>query len=115
MENSHDFEVLSPLAAVVLFGRSGQAVRLASRQGRVRTETVCYLERHAVRLIELSSAIAYWGKGDSFESRLEDLRRGSFVLEIDGFRYCVLHPPGLIRTRPFLPGTSETWFQGDKE
>ena len=120
MRDSQDFdyEVITPLAAVVLFGRSGQAVRLASREGRVRTELVFYLERHAVRFIELESAKAYWGK-HLHENELKAMQEKPIFLEFSGLRYKVLHPNGFIFPRPSptpsRPNIPETWFKGDKE
>ena len=112
MEIEKEIELLTPFGAVVLFGRSSPTVRLATREGKVRTEIAFCLESRPVRLITLKSAIEYWSTDYiGFESELRHLHDGSFVLEVHGKRYRVLHPTGMLATRD--PNTdTEIWFRG---
>ena len=110
-----DVEVVSPIAAVVLFGRAEPAVRKASREGHVRTELIFSLGNRpmseATRLIEFESAKEYWG--EPYARELKSMRETPIFIEMDGCRYKVLHPGGGlgVATRPPLT-SSETWFRG---
>ena len=92
-------EVLTPLGACILFGRSTEAVRRAARERKVRVELIIDFEASPVRLIELESAQRYWkvpkypGRGDP----LSDMRDCAPVFEVSGERYRILHPFALIR------------------
>ena len=104
-------ELITPLGAVFLFGKSTPTVRLAIREGKVRTEIELHIEQRPIRLIELESAIKYWGKDyQYFESELKELHRGAFMLQVVGFKYKILHLPGYLATRPPNAET-ETWFR----
>ena len=97
MKNSDDFdyEVISPLGVVVLTGRSNEAVRLATREKKVVTGITFYLENRPVRLLEVKSVRKYW-KSNIHDDELEAMREKPIFLEVDGFRFKVLHPDGLI-------------------
>ena len=58
--NSQPREVLTPLAASVLFGKSGEAVRRATAEGVVTSPCTLRFSDRPIRLIDLESAIAYW-------------------------------------------------------
>ena len=116
-------EVLTPPAASFLFRRSGEAVRTASRKGRVRTELVVDLEGRPVRLLTLESARHYWSASrlPDYEQQLQKMRERSTVLRLSGKRYLVLHPSPLVKYHPDCPHgnrwpcdeppCSVTWFK----
>ena len=54
-------DVLTPLAACALFGQSGESVRRAVREGHVETLFSLAFTGKELRLIDLQSAMAYWG------------------------------------------------------
>ncbi len=90
-----DYEVISPLGTVVLTGRSNVAVRLATREKKVITGLTIWLEKRPVRLLEVKSVLEYW-ESAIHENELEAMREKPFFLEVDGFRFKVLHPDGFI-------------------
>lgn len=107
-------EVLTPLGACVLFGRSTEAVRRAAREGKVRTELVIDFEARPVRLVELQSALQYWKRPNysgNYERGLSSLREAAPVLEVSGQRYKILHPWALARVHPTHPDTPSIWFK----
>ena len=60
MDSTPPREVLTPLAACVLFGKSGEAVRRATAEGHVTSPCELQFSERPIRLIDLGSAIAYW-------------------------------------------------------
>lgn len=96
-------EVLTPIAACVLFGRSGEAVRRAVREGHVRTPFSLAFTAKEVRLIDLQSAAAYWsterGIGLApWETEIAEMRRYGTVIQVHETEYAILHPYPLIAT-----------------
>lgn len=93
-------DVLTPVAAAVLFGKSDEAVRRATAQGRVRSPVALHLLAQPVRLIELKSARAYWMKTarpsylEPYDREVERMRSCGITFtdswEIEHYR--VLHP-----------------------
>lgn len=100
MTETREIDVLTPLGAALLTGRSTEAVRVATVQGHVRTRGVIQAGKHPVRLIDLHSALSYW-KLSPDDPRVDQLKeRGGAVLEdeVDGetFRYRILTPPEFV-------------------
>ena len=97
MEDSrnYDYEVISPLGTVVLTGRSNMAIRVATREGKVKTGLTFYLEKRPVRLLIVEDVLKYW-KEAIHENELKAMREKPIFLEVDGFRFKVLHPNGFI-------------------
>lgn len=98
-------DVLSPLAACVLFGRSGEAVRRATNEGLVKSPFSLAFTAKRIRMIDLESALNYWGRDsrpheDSFKSELAEMRRqGITVCKSTALTsYRVLHPYPLMIT-----------------
>lgn len=116
-------EVLTPPAASFLFRRSGEAVRTASRKGKVRTELVVDLEGRPVRLVTLESARQYWStsRRPDYDQQLKEMRARATVLDLSGQHYLVLHPSQLVKYHPDCrhgnpwpcdePPCSVTWFK----
>ena len=92
--------VLTPLAAAALFGKSGEAIRLAAREGKVETPVTFQLGEKPIRCIDLQSALAYWNFVDSRKDPGADLEReldqmrfwGITVTDSSGLSYRVLCP-----------------------
>lgn len=103
--NTKSIDVLTPLAACTLFGRSGEAVRRAAREGHVHTRASLMLTAKQIRLIDLKSALAYWGRPGGvgippLEHSLQDMRAYGFTFRPDPHspELQVLHPyPAVIR------------------
>ncbi len=96
-------DVLTPLAACALFGRSGEAVRRAAREGLVATPFSVAFTAKEIRLIDLSSATAYWGADqrsghEPFKTEVDRMRDYGVVIQFDEHQYAVLHPFPLIAT-----------------
>ena len=96
-------DVLSPLAACVLFGRSGEAVRRATNEGLVKSPFSLAFTAKRIRMIDLKSALDYWGRDgrpheDSFKSELAQMRRqGITVCQSAALtHYRILHPYPLM-------------------
>ena len=116
-------EVLTPPAAAFLFRRSGEAVRTASRKGRVKTELVVDFEGRPVRLLTLESARHYWSASllPDYEQQLQKMRERATILDLSGRHYLVLHPWELVKFHPDCPHgnrwpcdeppCSVTWFK----
>lgn len=70
-------EVLTPMGAASLFGKSQEAVRKAVRLEHVYAPFDLWITDRAVRMIKLVSAMDYWGTGDDFDfdERLEQRKR----------------------------------------
>ena len=84
---------MTPLACSVLFGRSGEAVRRAAREGHIRTRLALTLTAKKVRLIDFESARDYWGSDQLDKHAFRRLRRQAVLgLTIHGRTYQVLHP-----------------------
>ena len=100
MSDNHTIDVLTPVAATVLFGRSDEAVRRAVAEGLVRSPIALHFGAQPIRLIELESAKAYWMRTER-PSYMEpfaaevDRMRGCGITFTDAWeidRYRVLHP-----------------------
>ena len=91
-------EVLTPLACSVLFGRSGEAVRRAAREGHIRTRLTVTLTAKKVRLIDFESARDYWGSHELDKHALRRMRRQAVLgLTVHGRTHQVLHPHPVYR------------------
>ena len=95
-------DVLTPLGACYLFGRSGEAVRRAVREGHVDTPFSLLITAKAVRLIDLKSAIKYWAADPwpsynrPMETEIAEMRRNGFTLKYSTSEYALLHPYPLV-------------------
>ena len=87
-------ELLTPLAARTLFSKSAEAVRKAVRIGRVHVPYTLHVTDRHVSLIDLKSAIDYWGEPDS--DRLDRMRDDGQMMGISELAYNVLHPTPLV-------------------
>ena len=101
-----EIDVLTPLAASVLFGKSNEAVRRAAAEGHVKTSCVLeFSHKRRVRLLDLNSAKAYWLRGERpsflewFESEVEGMRRHgiTFARSLALPHYRILHPEQLMK------------------
>lgn len=100
-------EVLTPIAASTLFGKSTEAVRRASREGRVRTRfELNFNGRDNIRCMDLESALHYWAEDPwpayrgTLAQNLKDLRDFGMLIEVSGDVYRVLHPWPLVHRLP---------------
>ena len=91
-------EVLTPQAAMALFGISASAVRQARLAGHVETRLTCYVTDRPVHLLNLSSAVSYWKdkRREDFDAALESMRDTGHLLGVDMTLFNVLH------IRPFV-------------
>ena len=76
-------DVLTPLAAAALFKRSPNAVRTAVRKGRVETAFTLFVTNKDVHLIDLDSAVAYWGKNESYEVNLVKFKANGATIAVE--------------------------------
>ena len=92
-------DVLTPLAASYLFGRSGEAVRTAARKGHVASPFSFWFDGKEIRMLDLKSALDYWGRDTAargfknLEDELQQMRSyGEHVtVDIFGDTYRILH------------------------
>ena len=97
-EKNRPVDVLTPIAASTLLGRSSEAVRTAARKGFVQTAFTLCVTGKEVNLIRLDSALAYWGKptGRGFpdlDGEIERMRGLGVTISVDQVAsYSILHP-----------------------
>ena len=87
-------ELLTPLAACDLFKKVAPTVRRAAAERLVYSPFVLHVSGKPVRLIDLRSAIAYWGPRS--ERRLNEMRANGNLMVIEEREYNILHPEPLI-------------------
>ena len=87
-------ELLTPLAACDLFKKSPPTVRRAASERFVYSPFVLHVSGKPVRLIDLQSAIAYWGPRS--EHRLDEMRANGNLMLIEEREYNILHPGPLV-------------------
>ena len=93
-------DVLSPIAASVLFGKSYEAIRRAISEGHVELPFALQFGSKAIRMIDLDSAKAYWMRSErpsymaSWSSEVGKMRlNGITVFRSEAqTRYRILHP-----------------------
>ena len=90
-------EVLSPLGAKKLFGKSAEAIRKAVRNRHVEVGFDHCITDKRVALILLNSAIDYWGQPD--DSVVDKMRENGQTISVDGLVYNILHPTPLVAPR----------------
>ena len=102
----HGFELLTPQAAMHLFGISAPAVRQARIGRRVHAPFTLDIGSHAVHLLDLASATEYWRskKRPDFDEILEDMRDTGHILGVSGIGYNVLHVKPIIRWEDDVDG-----------
>ena len=91
-------EVLTPLAASYLFGRSAEAVRTAARKGHVASPFSFWFNGKEMRMLDLNSALDYWGRDTASRGSRnlkDELRQMSLygegvTVEIFGDKYRIL-------------------------
>ena len=93
-------DVLTPIAACELFGKSSEAVRRATSEGLVNSPVALQFGVQPIHLLDLRSAIDYWARGpraaymESMEAAIDRMRGYGITFkdawEIDHFR--ILHP-----------------------
>ena len=105
--------MLTLAGAAKLFGRTPEAVRVATVQGHVRTCLVLRFGKHPIRLIELKSAQQYWthtrpGLAYGLQT-LKKMEERASVLEVSGKRYRILttQEEPLVVQEPPCPHGSE--------
>ena len=98
MDTNRPIEVLTPLAACVLFGRSIDAVRTAAKRGHVASRFSMMFNAKQIRFLDLHSAVAYWGEQADQATELERFRRYGFEFSFVFQTYRILHPYPLIVT-----------------
>ena len=111
MHQQEGIDVLTPLAASYLFGRSAEAVRTAARKGHVKSPFSFWFDGKEIRMLDLESARAYWGtdnvtsRGQNVKHELDQMRLyGEYVsVKIPGRgSYRILQAGGaLVVPTPF--------------
>ena len=97
-------DVLSPIAASVLFGKSAEAVRRAVSEEHVESPFALQFGTKAIRMIDLDSAKAYWMRSErpsymeSWSTEVERMRRnGVTVFRSEALtHFRILHPYQLM-------------------
>ena len=89
-------EVLAPLGACFLFGRSSEAVRRAVREGHVETPFSLKFSAKEIRMIDLQSAIAYWAEVpptylSPLDVQINEMRYNGITVRFRGMEYDILH------------------------
>ena len=94
-------ELLTPGAAARLFGISESAVRAARLRGNVTSPVVMGISGKAVHLLDIRSALDFWGESRTFDpDELDRLRRNGIRVSADDEVFRVLHSqPVLDRNR----------------
>ena len=100
-------ELLTPLAACDLFKKSPPTVRRAAAERRVYIAFVLHVSGKPVRLIDLRSAIAYWGPHS--EERLDEMRANGNLMVIEEREYNILHPGPLVTRGDSEEEEEEKW------
>ena len=95
-------EVLTPLAATVLFGISNAAVRTARLQGKVKPELTASITAKDVHLINLQSALRYWHLPEAMLQTLTLMRTHSTPVAVGSEFYVILHAGEAVK--PFDAG-----------
>ena len=91
-------ELLTPLAACHLFGKSPATVRRAVSEGHVRAQFTLHATQKPVSLLRLDSATGYWGPPDPH--LVGEMRDKGITLAVDnGLSYNVLSPRPLVSLR----------------
>ena len=104
MENK-PIEVLTPLGACFLFGRSGEAVRRAVREGHVETPFSLKFSAKEIRMIDLQSAIAYWAEDPwptyrtPLDVQINEMRDNRITVRFKWMEYDILHLWPLAHTQ----------------
>ena len=93
-------DVLTPLAACELFGKTSETVRRATAEGLVKSPIALQFGSKPIHLLDLKSAKQYWARGpraaymESIDAAVDRMRGCGITFtdewEIDGFR--ILHP-----------------------
>jgi len=94
-------ELLTPGAAAQLFGISESAVRAARLRGNVTSPIVMGISGKTVHLIDIRSALDFWGESRTPDpNEIDRLRRNGVIVSDDDEVFHVLHSqPVLGRTR----------------
>ena len=96
-DEESQWELMTPGAAAYLFGISEAAVRAARLRGDVRAPVVMGITGKDVYLLEVQSALDYWGDSRQPDlDELERMRRNKLEMSADDDVYHLLH------TRPVL-------------
>ena len=87
------FEVITPEAAMSLFGISAPAVRQARLGGHVDVAFTLDVTGKAVHVLKLQSAAHYWHskKRPEFDDELERMREAGHMMGVRGLPYLILH------------------------
>ena len=111
-------DVLSPMAASVLFGKSPETIRRAVNEGHVRSPFALQFGSKAIRMIDMDSAKAYWLRSGrpsymgAWSSEIERMRDYSITVYRSRARthYRILHPFELMLSgsRAKIPEDQET-------
>ena len=91
------WELMTPGAAAYLFGISEAAVRAARLREDIKSPIVMRINGRDVYLLEVQSALDYWGDSRQPDlSELDRMRQNRLKMSIDDDVYHLLH------TRPVL-------------
>lgn len=100
MENREYIDVLTPIAACELFGKSTEAVRRATTENLVESPVALHFGAQPIHLLDLESALAYWAKRprpayfEPLQSAIDRMRGFGITFKDSGEieHYRVLHP-----------------------
>ena len=105
MRELKELDVLTPLAACVLFGKSGEAVRRAVKGRLVKSHMVLpFGTKQTIPLIDLDSARRYWVRHPrpaylpNLEAEIDEMRRHGMTIGKSRAttHYRILHPYELM-------------------
>ena len=100
MSNQHSaHDVVTQSSVCVLWGKNGEAVRMAIIRGRVRTRAQVWPGPHPYHLLDVGSCAKYWGPLP--EGLLAEMRSQACLVSDGDERFRILTPPEL-RGAPFI-------------
>ena len=100
-------EVLTPKAAMVLFGISDAAVRAARLHGKVKPELTIAVTDKPVHLISLDSALRFWKLPDDMQGTLARMRQYGTTAAVGPEFYNILHADKVVKLNEPRPAESE--------
>ena len=94
----HGYEVLTTAVASRVFGVSGSAVRQARVREHVKTRLTLQVSGQPVPLLDMRSAIEYWGKVRlDFDAVLDEMRQDCHTFALGWAVYNILHDKPIVR------------------
>lgn len=94
-------ELLTPAAASVLFNKSLDTIRRATRIGKVEIAFHLRVVSREIALIRLDSAVEYWGQSSGYAKQVEAMRENGLTLGVGRLVYNILHHEPLLELNEY--------------